>query len=124
MFGGAIKVTGTGNYVFSDADPNDEVKFDDDKTVKSAGTRLFEDLAITGTAFDDLVVQRLTVNDGNEGNKCAMSKIDWDSLCANNSNILVLRKDGCILCDCAAPKTWARTNPKMDVQKQPRASCV
>ena len=57
-----MKVTGTGNYVFSDADPNDEVKFDDGETVKSAGTRLFEVLAITGTAFDDLVVQRLAFN--------------------------------------------------------------
>ena len=48
---------------------------DDGETVKSADTRLFEVLSITGTAFDDLVVQRLTLNDGNEGNKCAVTKI-------------------------------------------------
>ena len=29
-----MKVTGTGNYVFSDANPYDEVKFDDSETVK------------------------------------------------------------------------------------------
>ena len=100
-----MKVTGTGNNVFIDADPDDEVKFDDGETVISAGVRPSEVLAITGTAFDDLVVQRFTFNDGNEGNKCAMSKIDWDCLCADNLHIVVFRKGGCILCDCAAPKT-------------------
>ena len=78
---------------------------DDGETVKSAGTRLFEVLAITGTAFDDLVVQRLTLNDGNEGNKCALTKISWDSPCADNPDIVVFRKGGLILCACAAPKT-------------------
>ena len=80
--------------MFSDADPYDEVNFDDGETVKSAGNPLFEVLAITGTAFDDLVVQRITFNDGNEGNKCAMSKLVWDSPCANNPDIVVLRKGG------------------------------
>ena len=89
-----MKVTGTGNNVFSDADPYDEVQFDDGETVKSASTRLFEVLDITGTAFDDLVGQCLTFNDGNEENKSAMSKINWDRLCANNPDIVVLRKAG------------------------------
>ena len=67
---------------------------DDGETVKSARTRLFEVLAITGTAFDDLVVQRLTLNDGNEGNKCAVTKISRDSPCADNPDIVVFRKGG------------------------------
>ena len=67
MSGEAMKVTGTWNYVFIDADPKEKVKFGDGETVISAGTRLSDVLAITGTAFDDLVVQRRTFNDGNEG---------------------------------------------------------
>ena len=89
-----MKVTGTWNYVFSEADPNDEAKFDDGEAVISAGTRLFEVVAFTGTAFVDLAGQRLPFNDGNEGNQCAMSKIDWDSLCANNCDIVLLREGG------------------------------
>ena len=89
-----MKVTGTGNNVLSDADPHDELKFDDGETVKSAGTRLLEVLPITGTAFDDLVVQHLAFNYGNDGNNCAMSKLVWDSLCADNPDIVVLRKGG------------------------------
>ena len=98
---------------------------DDGETVKSAGTRLFEVLAITGTAFDDLVVQRLTLNDGNEGNKCAVTKISWDSPCADNPDIVVFRKGGlnpvCLCCS----KDMTTDKPKGGRPKNSREhSCI
>ena len=96
---------------------------DDGETVKSARTRLFEVLAITGTAFDDLVVQRLTLNDGNEGNKCAVTKISRDSPCADNPDIVVFRKGGLNPVCCS--KDMTTDKPKGGRPKNSREhSCV